>query len=47
LMRFYWETIARCVPPETLLAALGRAGFATPERTVVHGIFSEYAARRR
>ena len=46
LMRFYWETIARCVPPETVLASLGRAGFATPDRVVVHGIFSEYTATR-
>jgi demethylmenaquinone methyltransferase / 2-methoxy-6-polyprenyl-1,4-benzoquinol methylase len=46
LMRFYWETIAQCVPPETVLASLGRAGFATPDRTVVHGIFSEYTASR-
>lgn len=47
LMRFYWETIARCVPPETVLASLGRAGFAMPDRTVMHGIFSEYTASRR
>ncbi len=44
LMRFYWETIAQCVPPETVLTSLGRAGFAAPHRTVVHGIFSEYTA---
>jgi demethylmenaquinone methyltransferase/2-methoxy-6-polyprenyl-1,4-benzoquinol methylase len=46
MMRFYWETIAQCVPPETVLASLGRAGFAAPDRTVVHGIFSEYTATR-
>ncbi len=46
LMRFYWETIAQCVPPETVLASLGRAGFAAPDRAVVHGIFSEYTATR-
>jgi demethylmenaquinone methyltransferase/2-methoxy-6-polyprenyl-1,4-benzoquinol methylase len=46
LMRFYWETIAQCVPPETVLASLARAGFATPDRAVVHGIFSEYTATR-
>jgi demethylmenaquinone methyltransferase/2-methoxy-6-polyprenyl-1,4-benzoquinol methylase len=46
LMRFYWETIAQCVPPETVLASLGRTGFAAPHRTVVHGIFSEYTATR-
>jgi demethylmenaquinone methyltransferase / 2-methoxy-6-polyprenyl-1,4-benzoquinol methylase len=46
LMRFYWETIKQCVPPETVLASLERAGFAAPDRTVVHGIFSEYTATR-
>jgi demethylmenaquinone methyltransferase/2-methoxy-6-polyprenyl-1,4-benzoquinol methylase len=46
LMRFYWETIAQCVPPETVLASLGRAGFAAPHRAVVHGIFSEYTSTR-
>ena len=47
LMRFYWDTIARCVPPETVLASLGRAGFVAPDRVVAHGIFSEYTATRR
>ena len=46
LMRLYWETIAQCVPPETVLASLGRAGFVAAERAVVHGIFSEYTATR-
>lgn len=46
LMRFYWETIARCVPPETVLASLGRTGFAAPRRAVVHAVFSEYTATR-
>jgi demethylmenaquinone methyltransferase/2-methoxy-6-polyprenyl-1,4-benzoquinol methylase len=46
LMRFYWETIAQCVPPETVLASLRGAGFTTPHRAVVHAIFSEYRAHR-
>jgi demethylmenaquinone methyltransferase / 2-methoxy-6-polyprenyl-1,4-benzoquinol methylase len=46
LMRFYWDTIARCVPPETVLASLQRAGLSVPERAVVYGIFSEYTASR-
>ena len=46
LMRFYWETIVQCVPPETVLASLGRAGFASPARALMHGIFSEYSATR-
>ena len=46
LMRFYWETIAQCVPPETVLTSLERAGLVAPDRAVMHGIFSEYTAMR-
>ena len=46
LMRFYWETIAQCVPPATVLASLRRVGFAQPDRAVINGIFSEYTATR-
>jgi demethylmenaquinone methyltransferase/2-methoxy-6-polyprenyl-1,4-benzoquinol methylase len=46
LMRFYWETIVWSVPPETVLASLGRAGFEAPTRAAVRGIFSEYTATR-
>jgi demethylmenaquinone methyltransferase/2-methoxy-6-polyprenyl-1,4-benzoquinol methylase len=46
LMRFYWETIAQCVPPEAVLASLERVGFSVPDRTVMNGIFSEYTATR-
>jgi demethylmenaquinone methyltransferase / 2-methoxy-6-polyprenyl-1,4-benzoquinol methylase len=46
LMRFYWETIATCVPPDTVLASLRRVGLGAPSRTVVHAIFSEYSAVR-
>ncbi|HEV3141334.1 MAG TPA: hypothetical protein VGY57_12490, partial [Vicinamibacterales bacterium] len=46
LMRFYWETIAQCVPPETIRASLGRVGFVAPDRAVTHSIFSEYTATR-
>lgn len=46
MMRFYWDTIANCVAPTAVLAALGRCGFADVRRTVVQGIFSEYTATR-
>lgn len=46
LMRFYWETIDHCVPPTSIVCALGSAGFTDIERRVVLGIFSEYVARR-
>lgn len=42
LMRYYWDTIENCVPPETILNALRNAGFEQVERHVVFGIFSEY-----
>jgi demethylmenaquinone methyltransferase / 2-methoxy-6-polyprenyl-1,4-benzoquinol methylase len=46
LMRFFWDTIAACVPPETVLASLRRAGFTAVEQTVFYGIFREYTAIR-
>ena len=46
LMRFYWDTIAACVPPADVLAALARAGFAAPRRALILGLFSEYVARK-
>jgi demethylmenaquinone methyltransferase / 2-methoxy-6-polyprenyl-1,4-benzoquinol methylase len=47
LMQFYWDTIEACVPPEAVLAALQRSGFAAPTRTVVLGMFSEYTGRKQ
>ena len=46
LMRYYWDTIEYCVPPETILASLEAAGFATPHRAIVFSVFSEYSAAR-
>lgn len=45
LMRFYWDTIEQCVPPEVVVDALQRTGFRA-ERGVSLGIFSEYLAVR-
>jgi demethylmenaquinone methyltransferase/2-methoxy-6-polyprenyl-1,4-benzoquinol methylase len=42
LMEYYWDTIAACVPPETILTALTRAGFKAVRRNIELGIFSEY-----
>lgn len=44
LMRYYWDTIEHCVPPETILQALSDSGFERAERRVELGIFSEYVA---
>jgi demethylmenaquinone methyltransferase/2-methoxy-6-polyprenyl-1,4-benzoquinol methylase len=47
LMDFYWDTVEQCVPPETILAAMGIAGFEeTSFRVVVPGAFCEYHGRR-
>ena len=43
LMRYYWDTIDACVPPETIVQAMQDAGFSTAKRHVVMGIFSEYS----
>ncbi|VAW90131.1 Ubiquinone/menaquinone biosynthesis methyltransferase family protein [hydrothermal vent metagenome] len=42
LMRYYWDTIEQCVPPETILAAMDEANVDKSERLVTMGIFSEY-----
>jgi demethylmenaquinone methyltransferase/2-methoxy-6-polyprenyl-1,4-benzoquinol methylase len=46
LTRYYWDTIASCVPPETILEVLRHAGFAGVERRVFAGVVSEYLATR-
>lgn len=46
LMRYYWDTIEHCVPPQTILDALRDAGFDAPQREVLFGTLSEYVARR-
>lgn len=44
LMRYYWDTIEACVPPEAVMRTLVAAGFAEVSRHVELGIFSEYRA---
>ncbi|HUR57764.1 MAG TPA: class I SAM-dependent methyltransferase [Opitutaceae bacterium] len=44
MMRYYWETMDACVPPETVLAALRAAGFTQVARKKLAGLFSEYTA---
>jgi demethylmenaquinone methyltransferase/2-methoxy-6-polyprenyl-1,4-benzoquinol methylase len=46
LMRYYWDTIEACVPPDVVLAALREAGFVEVQRHVTLGIFSEYRGAR-
>lgn len=44
LMSYYWDSIERCVPPQTILDAMGRAGLRAPTRLRTLGIFNEYVA---
>ena len=46
LMEYYWDTIAECVPPETILAALRHAGFVDVQHRMFAGCLSEYVARK-
>jgi demethylmenaquinone methyltransferase/2-methoxy-6-polyprenyl-1,4-benzoquinol methylase len=46
LMRYYWDTIEACVPPERVTSALAHAGFGDVVRQVELGLFSEYRARK-
>lgn len=46
LTRYYWDTIAECVPPSTILGALERSGFVDVTRHVLAGLFSEYVATK-
>ena len=44
LMRYYWDTIEACVPPQAVAATLADAGFVEVTRHVELGVFSEYRA---
>lgn len=46
LVEYYWATIAECVPPEVILAALNSQGFHDVRRTTTGPVLSEYSARR-
>jgi demethylmenaquinone methyltransferase / 2-methoxy-6-polyprenyl-1,4-benzoquinol methylase len=46
MMKYYWETTAKCVPPETILAAMQEAGFSEARRDLRYGTFSDYSAVR-
>jgi demethylmenaquinone methyltransferase / 2-methoxy-6-polyprenyl-1,4-benzoquinol methylase len=46
LMRFYWDTIEACAPPQAIVSAIADARFEEVKRHVQLGIFSEYGARK-
>lgn len=47
LMSYYWESIERSAPPQTILHALQSVGFAHVHRNVMLGIFSAYTAKKQ
>jgi demethylmenaquinone methyltransferase / 2-methoxy-6-polyprenyl-1,4-benzoquinol methylase len=46
LMKYYWDTIDRCVPPGTIVDVLSRTGFVDVERRLLFGFLSEYVAAK-
>lgn len=44
IWRYFWDSIAACVPPEQVLATLHAAGLTQVKRHLELGIFSEYQA---
>jgi demethylmenaquinone methyltransferase/2-methoxy-6-polyprenyl-1,4-benzoquinol methylase len=46
LLRYYWDTIATCVPPTTILETLRDCGFVAAACATTFGTFREYTARK-
>jgi demethylmenaquinone methyltransferase/2-methoxy-6-polyprenyl-1,4-benzoquinol methylase len=46
LMRYYWDTIESCVPPQTILAALHAGGLHDARCATEFGLFRTYTATR-
>lgn len=46
MMRYFWDTIDACVPPETILDVLAAAGFEEQRREGQAPLFAEYVATR-
>ena len=46
LMKFYWATIAECVPPETILSALSASGLAQVNRHRMGSLLNDYSAMK-
>jgi len=46
LMRYYWDTIENCVPPETIITAIRDAGFAEAGCDVEFDLFRAYFGRK-
>jgi demethylmenaquinone methyltransferase / 2-methoxy-6-polyprenyl-1,4-benzoquinol methylase len=46
LLKFYWATIAECVPPSTILEALASSGLVETKRKRTGGMLSDYSGRK-
>lgn len=46
LTRYFWDTIAECVPPETVMEALRQSGFVDVRRHMLWGFLSEYVGTK-
>ncbi|MEZ5601012.1 MAG: class I SAM-dependent methyltransferase [Candidatus Competibacteraceae bacterium] len=46
LMRYYWDTIENCVPPDTIVQAIRDAGFAEAGCDVEFDLFRAYFGRK-
>jgi demethylmenaquinone methyltransferase / 2-methoxy-6-polyprenyl-1,4-benzoquinol methylase len=46
LMKFYWDTIDQCVPPETILGVLQKTGFVDVKLRRTYVLINEYTATK-
>jgi demethylmenaquinone methyltransferase/2-methoxy-6-polyprenyl-1,4-benzoquinol methylase len=46
MMEYFWDTIEKCVPPETILTALRDSGLSDCRRRVTGLVLSEYLAKK-
>lgn len=46
LTRYFWDTIAECVPPETVMEALKQSGFVDVNRHVLWDFLTEYVGTK-
>ena len=47
LMRYYWDTIESCVPPQAILQALEQSGFAQSQQfSLFGGLIRDYSGRK-
>ncbi len=47
LMKYYWDTIEFCVPPETILQALAKSGFMRSQQyTLFGGLLRDYSGSK-